>query len=251
LLTGACCADVPQAGPNFVVTTTADHDDGICNSEDCTLREAINAANAHSGEDAIIFKTGVRGTITLQATGQLGTLVVTNPVTITGPGARYLAISGNDAIRIFSFRNGPSLLSGLTIRNGVTIRDTIGPGGGGDVGGGGIFNSSALTVSDCIISGNTSKGGSFTVPGGPGESGDGGGICNTGVLTLERCSISNNTATGSQGGDLFPVEFGSFSYGGTGGAARGGGVFNDSTGTLTIGLSPNKILNLRENVLVC
>jgi CSLREA domain-containing protein len=41
-------ADAPQASP-FVVNTNADHDDGACTVGDCTLREAINAANAAPG----------------------------------------------------------------------------------------------------------------------------------------------------------------------------------------------------------
>ena len=31
---------------------TADHDDSTCGATDCTLREAINAANAHPNTDA-------------------------------------------------------------------------------------------------------------------------------------------------------------------------------------------------------
>src|SRR5438309_2935331 len=30
----------------FTVNTADDHNDGVCNAADCTLREAINAANA-------------------------------------------------------------------------------------------------------------------------------------------------------------------------------------------------------------
>ena len=33
----------------FTVNTTDDHDDGVCNAADCSLREAINAVNGWSG----------------------------------------------------------------------------------------------------------------------------------------------------------------------------------------------------------
>jgi CSLREA domain-containing protein len=41
----------------FVVNTAADADDGLCSTaaSGCTLREAINAANANSGPDSINF----------------------------------------------------------------------------------------------------------------------------------------------------------------------------------------------------
>jgi CSLREA domain-containing protein len=39
----------------FVVNTTDDLDDGMCDVNHCSLREAINAANANSGPDSIHF----------------------------------------------------------------------------------------------------------------------------------------------------------------------------------------------------
>src|SRR5262249_34206739 len=44
-----------QAGMTFTVNTTDDHDNGKCDAADCTLREAINAANANDGADMIVF----------------------------------------------------------------------------------------------------------------------------------------------------------------------------------------------------
>src|SRR5437868_179332 len=49
---------LPTPPPSFlfVVNSTDDHDDGICDGADCTLREAINAANAAIGtSDTIRF----------------------------------------------------------------------------------------------------------------------------------------------------------------------------------------------------
>lgn len=42
-------------GTTFTVNSTADPGNGVCDATECTLREAINAANANSGTDTIAF----------------------------------------------------------------------------------------------------------------------------------------------------------------------------------------------------
>ena len=85
------------SGP--VVTSTAGDGDGTCTDagvdDGCTLREAI--AFASSGA-VITFASGVTGTITL-AQGQL---TIDKALTISGPGAKSLAVSGNHASRVFN-----------------------------------------------------------------------------------------------------------------------------------------------------
>ena len=41
----------------FIVTHTADTDDGICDS-DCSLRDAINTANGTPGQDTVLIPAG-------------------------------------------------------------------------------------------------------------------------------------------------------------------------------------------------
>jgi len=48
---------VAQANTTFTVTKTADTNDGLCNA-DCSLREAITAANNTPGQDTITFSIG-------------------------------------------------------------------------------------------------------------------------------------------------------------------------------------------------
>src|SRR2546422_7848022 len=52
----------PQARATFTVNSTADPGTGVCDDLECTLREAITAANAHAGTDTIpsIFRAQAR-----------------------------------------------------------------------------------------------------------------------------------------------------------------------------------------------
>jgi CSLREA domain-containing protein len=52
---GALLSPVTAEASIFVVNTTDDLDDGQCDTNHCSLREAINAANANSGYDEIHF----------------------------------------------------------------------------------------------------------------------------------------------------------------------------------------------------
>ncbi len=214
----------------LIVTTTADHDDGSCAGGDCTLREAINAANAANGTNSILFASGLSGTITLQPA--LGPLTVTDSVIIVGPGARILAVGGNEAIRVFSFNSGSNAISGLTIRDGSK---TDAAGSGRTTTGGGIFNAqnATLTISDCAFTNNRAQGADSATVASVGGNGNGGAISNSGTLTLSNCTLNSNFAFGGRGGDGSSAIGGNV-HGGDGGAAQGGAIFNDTTGTLVI-----------------
>src|SRR5262249_28748648 len=67
-----------------------------------SLRNAIGGANNLAGADVIVFQPGLTGTLTLTS----GPLQVTDSVTITGPGAGALTISGNNVSRIFLVDDG-------------------------------------------------------------------------------------------------------------------------------------------------
>ncbi len=77
-----------HAATTFTVTKTQDTDDGVCNF-DCSLREAISAANAAPGADTIEFNIGPVGLKTIKPTSSLP--YITEAVTIDGysqPGAK-------------------------------------------------------------------------------------------------------------------------------------------------------------------
>src|SRR5947209_3606122 len=72
------------------LTVLNDHDSGPG-----SLRQAVLDANAAPGPDTIVFAKSVHK-ITLTS----GELAVTDGVTVAGPGAEKLAVSGNDTSRV-------------------------------------------------------------------------------------------------------------------------------------------------------
>jgi len=99
----------PIFAATLTVNSTSDNNDGIWGNEHDTLREAISHA---SPGDTIQFST--TGTITLTST--LPTIA--KDLTIAGPGAALLAVSGNHTCRVLMISGGTVSISGLTIRDG-------------------------------------------------------------------------------------------------------------------------------------
>src|SRR5215213_7419769 len=110
---------------SVVVNTLAD--ETTANST-TSLREAI--VKAMPG-DTVVFKSGLAGTITLSK----GQLTIAKDLTIAGPGAGTIAVSGNNASRVFSLNSGKISISGVTIKSGRA-----------QGAGGGIFSNAALTL---------------------------------------------------------------------------------------------------------
>ena len=138
----------------YAVTKTADTNDGTCNA-DCSLREAIAAANATIDNDVIVFAVPLFAspqTITLGGTE----LVVANngSLTIYGPGANRLTINGNNASRILV--SGPNVVVNIH-----SLRFTGGNGvGATNTGrGGAIYNvGGTMLIKDSILTGNSPQG---------------------------------------------------------------------------------------------
>jgi CSLREA domain-containing protein len=214
-----------HAATVFTVNSTGDGadgnpNDGVCNdgTGNCTLRAAIQQANATPGADTINFS--VTGTINL--TGSLPN--ITSDMTINGPGSGLLTVRRNTGgdYRLLNVFSGVTVkVSGLTLTNGKTPDGSAGSFGGRGGDGGGIFNSGALTLTDVNVTANsTGAGGAGTSFAGAG--GAGGGIYNIGTLTLTNCSVNANaTGVGGTGPN------------GAGNGGDGGGIYNLSTLTVT------------------
>jgi CSLREA domain-containing protein len=195
LTIGMLVGPKPAHAADFTVNSMADAADsalgnGVCDAgpvpvggvPECTLRAAMEEANANGQADTIGFAPALSGTITLA----LGQLLVANdtPTTadlsINGPGAGRIAVSGNGASRVFYVAGGANAtIGGLTIKNGNSSEGY----------GGGIYNGylSTLTLNNSTVSANTTNYG-------------GGGITNGGTLTLNNSTVSANQSSSYGGG---------------------------------------------------
>jgi CSLREA domain-containing protein len=93
ILVGAIASPGAARGDTFNVTKTADTADGACNA-DCSLREAVNAANAHAGLDDVIVPAGVY-VLTRTGPGDTGDVDVNGDLHLTGAGAEATILDGN------------------------------------------------------------------------------------------------------------------------------------------------------------
>jgi CSLREA domain-containing protein len=185
------------AAKTFRVNKTADHAVGPCTRSDCTLREAVVAANARTGLDTILLRGGRVYGLALAGAGEnfaaTGDLDVIDPVVIRpakprrGRRARRATIDGNDLDRVLHALASTSI-SRLVIRDGnasVAVED-----------GGGIGSDGApVTIARSVLRENlaTGEGGGVdidddTLPGGR--------------LTIRRSVITANSAAGDGGGGV-------------------------------------------------
>ena len=180
-----------------------------CDAIECTLREAIVAANATADDDIINFDPIVFNTAqTITLNGTRLTIANNGKLTINGTGANQLTVSGNDVSQVFFINTGTTAeINNLTVSNA----------NGGNQNGGGIANSGTLTLTNLIISNSRTTAG-------------GGGVTNFGILTLNSLTVSGNS--GANGGGI--TNFGStltvnnsIISGNTG--RDGGGIFNNGT----------------------
>src|ERR1051326_341730 len=109
---------VPSLAIDIVVKTNADDGNG-------SFRQAIQINAVFGGGNTILFSNTVASPILLTS----GELLIEDDVTIIGPGANVLEISGDQSNRVFNIGNSTAVnISGLTIANGYAIQTQ---GGGG------------------------------------------------------------------------------------------------------------------------
>src|SRR4051794_3243729 len=103
----------------FTVTSTADPGTGACDVTECTLREAITAANADSTADQVAFDldTALDPPHVIQPASALPT--ITQPVTIDG--TTQSDFFHDPAVQIDGTNAGASV-SGLTVGASATIK---------------------------------------------------------------------------------------------------------------------------------
>ncbi len=116
----------------FTVTNTTDEHGGACSLAECSLREAVIAANVAPDADTIVIPAGtyVLGGAGGEDLAESGDLDLRGPVTITGAGAAVTIIDGGGVDRIFDILESATVsISDVTLRNGhVPAGDTQGGG---------------------------------------------------------------------------------------------------------------------------
>lgn len=243
---------VPQT---YTVNTTADTDDTSCDplgsgtgNQDCTLRDAINAANAHGPlPDTIDFNIpdtdsgcSSPNVCTIQLTSALP--LVSDNLTIDGS-AQQITISGNDTFRIFNIAVVTTFnVNALTITKGFC---NACDGGAIHMSGGGVLN-----LNDSMFIKNNANNGSGGAVVGLGSTvnitnttflsntvnpGFGGALSATsGTLIISNSTFMGNNAIGSSGGAISAFIVPNFfitnsTFSGNSAGFFGGGLFNDES----------------------
>ena len=163
---------------NLVVTEAGDPPVVSCTPGPCSLREAIEAADANAESDVITFAVGAPALIELGGTS----IDVDSPhgITIAGPGSGELTITGDsndngpDALDSRIFTVGPGAVLSLS---GLSLTEGRATGGGAILGAPG----SVLVVGQSVLLGNRS----LT---------DGGAVSTAGAFVLSDSTVSGNSA---------------------------------------------------------
>ena len=232
-LLGAFSLAAPAQAVTFTVNSTVDAvdvnpGDGVCATAEgtCTLRAAIQEANALAGADTIILPAGTYP-LSSAVTGLTFQLEITDDLTLTGAGPTMTVIEGDGLHGVFRVTGAGKTISisGVTVRRGFAFQ------------GGGIANVGAsLTLSRVVIAHNG------TLCGGAGLANGSGGS-----VTLIDSTLTNNSAPTTCLTPRIPGEGGGILNGGDGAgsmvlvnvtisnnqAGAGGGIFNFGTLTLT------------------
>ncbi|MFL5802640.1 MAG: choice-of-anchor Q domain-containing protein [Roseiflexaceae bacterium] len=221
LLLHASTVSIAHAA-TIVVSTTADE---LNADGDCSLREAVRAANLDSPVDGCPAGSGADTIVLAPSVYQLsiagaeedaaltGDLDITHDLSITGAGTSATAIDGNRLDRVLDVRGASVHLAHLSIRNGSA--DTSG--------GGGVNDAGALTLDDVVVSGNQAAE-------------DGGGVANTGALVLSHSDISDNSSENVGGGITNQGTIAATDSHIMGNTAftSGGGISNDNSGGVAL-----------------
>lgn len=235
----------------FMVTNTNDVDNNgvaILGS----LRWAIGQANATAASDTIIFSDNIFAELGAQGFNQEqlesavendfggapihsitltgGTLDISQPVDILGPGYKRIIVDQNTSnTRVFNVNIGADDVAFAVEISGITIQGGSVPGDDDDDKGGGVFNTEALTMREVRIRNNSAS------------MGGGGVYTKFGSLELWRAVVEDNSGGGDGGGGILNGSDGTrpstrivnSTIHNNNGGRYGGGVLNRN-GTLSI-----------------
>lgn len=237
---------LPVRAASITVTTISDE---LNSDGDCSLREAIRAANldaavdactAGSGADTITLPAGVY-LISLAGIGEdgaaTGDLDITEDLTIEGAGKTTTVVDGNGLDRVFDVRDGNVTFREISIQGGNAGTDQ----------GGGIRVFATLTLIRSRVHDNLAQAGGGVVAFGTtsdltlietrvynnAASLNGGGVYSFGSVRLVSSLMDGNTALSGGaigvGGTPSPVTVVNSTLSGNTASSSGGGIYSPGT----------------------
>ncbi len=215
--------------------------DGACATAGavCTLRAAVQEANALAGDDVINLPAG---TYTLALAGAnedlaaTGDLDLASNVTLAGAGATTTIIDANWVDRVLHVTGAYTVsISGVTLTRGNGSGGGVRNDGGvlaltssalfennAAADGGGILNAGILTITNSTVVDNNAGA-------------DAGGALNSGTLTITGSTLSGNNARTDGGGILSSgtLTISNSTFAGNNAGADAGAIFNSGALTIT------------------
>ena len=173
--------NLPQSAETLTVNVGGSQNDHICGVTNCSLSEAIEAANGN--DNASIIELSPGATYTLSAVdntdptyGANGLPVITSPIILNANGATIERSTGAPAFRLFQVASSGTLtLRQSTLRNGLVTGQP----------GGALLNLGIVSIESSTLTESSAV--------------NGGALSNQGTLNLVSSTLYNNTATGSGG----------------------------------------------------
>ncbi len=234
----------PASARSFEVTRTDDPNPGQCRPRDCSLREAVLAANARSGADIIELDTGPIHTLQRPPAApddpEGGDLDVSGPLTVVGRGSGRARIRGQEEDRLFHVEGAGrltlmklNLFNGETSNSGGAIRvetfggdaklrvdrssfyDNVAGSDGGAIAADGDLPV-RITRSDFAFNAAESDGGAILLDDGgslkrvtlrSNTAGRGGGLLSFDGAKLTDLRVERNRALGDEGGGLYLYQY--------------------------------------------
>jgi CSLREA domain-containing protein len=235
-----------RASPEGAMIRVNTTNDELNTNGNCSLREAIRAANLNTAVDQCPAGNGAdeiklpAGSYVLSIAGDdenedlTGDLDITEDVRLLGSGPDATIVDGNSIDRVFHIIGAAVRveLYHLTIQKGYASSTGLD-------GGGGVYNNGILTITGCVIRDNQTP----RIGGGVDNTGaliitnstfhhnsalDGGGVFNGGTATLNNVTFYENTGeqTGGAFDNWLTAGLTNVTFSGNT-SPSGGGIFND------------------------
>jgi cysteine-rich repeat protein len=210
---------------NGILTADEECDDGNLIDGDgceanCTLHHVVGSG-APEGCTEAAFDAALAGggIVTFDCGNDPVTITLTSQKTVGWGGAAHtvdggglVTLSGNNAVAVFDAAGPRVHLKNLTIANGLI----------------GIWNDGTLTVTNCVLAGNSGNNGDYW---------SGGGITNRATLTVTNSMFVGNRALPGFGGGILNLDGGTLTVIDStfsGNTSNHGGAISMFGGTLTV-----------------